>query len=64
MLDRLQGRCTRPVWAAHGFTFAMLVDLVRDGLTDVRAETLTARGWTTEIVHIRITAAGRRAIEE
>jgi hypothetical protein len=41
----------------------MLVSLVRDGLADVQAETLTAGGWTTEIVRIRITAAGRRALK-
>jgi hypothetical protein len=63
MLDLSQGGCSRSVWAVHGLTLAMLVSLVRDGLADVQAETLTAGGWTTEIVRIRITAAGRRALE-
>jgi len=63
MLDLSQGGCSRPVWAAHGFTLAVLVSLVRDGLADMQAETLTAGGWTTEVVRIRITAAGRRALE-
>lgn len=62
-LDRLQGGCTRSVWVAHGFTFPMLVGLVRDGLADVQGETVTTRGWTTEIMRIRITAVGRRALE-
>jgi hypothetical protein len=48
---------------AHGFTLAMVVGLVRDGLVDVQSETFTAPGRTIEIVRLRITAAGRRAIE-
>ena len=64
MLDLSQGRCSRPVWAAHGFTLAMLVSLVRDGLADVQAEILTAGGSTTEIVRIRITATGLEALDE
>ena len=63
MLDLSHGGCSRPVWAAHGFTLSMLVNLVRDGLADVQVETLTAHGWATEVVRIRITAAGRRALE-
>jgi hypothetical protein len=64
MLDRSPGRgCTRPLWTAHGFTLAMLIGLVRDGLADVQAETMSAGGRTTEIERVRITAAGRRAIE-
>lgn len=61
-LDRLQGGCTRSVWVAHGFSFPLLVGLVGDGLADVQAET-TARGFTTEIVRVGITAAGRKALE-
>ena len=49
--------------AAHGFTTGMLVYLVRDGLVDVQTETIKAPGRTMEIVRVRITAAGRRAIE-
>jgi hypothetical protein len=41
----------------------MLLGLVRDGLADVQAETVTAGGQTTEIERVRITAAGRRALE-
>jgi hypothetical protein len=44
--------------------FAMLMGLVGDGLADVQAETVSAGGRTTEIVRVRITAAGRRAIED
>jgi hypothetical protein len=64
MLDRSPGSgCTRALWAARGFRFAMLVELVRDGLADVQAETVSAGGRTTEIERVRITAAGRRALE-
>jgi hypothetical protein len=63
MLDTLQGGCTRSVWVAHGFTLALLVGLVRDELADVQSEILTANGRTIEMVRVRITAAGRRAIE-
>jgi hypothetical protein len=63
LLNRSQGRCTRALWAAYGFTLSMLVDLIRDGLADLQAETVSAGGRTTEIVRLRITAAGWRAIE-
>jgi hypothetical protein len=43
---------------------AVLAGLVPDGLVDVQAETVSAGGRTTEIVRVRITAAGRRAIED
>ena len=64
MLDMSQGGCTRPLWAAHGFTLALLVGLVTGGLADVQAEILTAGGSTTEIVRIRITATGLEALDE
>jgi len=57
------GGCTMSLLAAHGFTIGMLVYLVRDGLVDVQTETTTAPGGTTEVVRVRITAAGQRAIE-
>ena len=64
MLNKSQGSgCPRLLWVAHGFTLAMLVSLVRDGLADVQAETVSEGSSTIEIVRIRITGAGRRAIE-
>ena len=63
LLDRLPGSgCTRTLWAVHSFTFALLVSLVRDGLVDVQAETVTEAGRTIEYVRIRITAAGDREL--
>jgi hypothetical protein len=64
MLDKSHGSgCPRLLWVAHGFTLAMLVSLVRDGLADVQAETVSEGGGTIETLRIRITGAGRRAIE-
>jgi len=65
MLNRSpRSGCTNTLLVAHGFTLAMLVGLVRDGLVDVPSETLTTLGRKTEIVRVRITASGRRAIED
>jgi hypothetical protein len=64
MLDRSPANeCTRLLWVLHGFSLAMLVSLVGEGLADVQAETITEGGRTIENVRIRITGAGRRAIE-
>ena len=60
MLNRAP--CTKTLLIVHGFTLAMLVGLVSDGLVDVETEIVTAPGRRTEIVRFRITAAGRRAI--
>ena len=60
MLNR--AACTKALLTVHGFTLAMLVGLVSDGLVDVETEIVTALGRRIEIVRFRITAAGRRAI--
>jgi hypothetical protein len=48
---------------AHEFSRDMLAALVLAGLATVVAETLQADGPTIKIERIRITQAGRRAIE-
>jgi hypothetical protein len=48
---------------AHELSRAMLAGLALAGLATVVAETLQADGPTIKIERIRITAAGRRAIE-
>jgi hypothetical protein len=64
MLNRSpRSGCADTLLLAHGFTLAVLVGLVDDGLAEARAETITAPGRTTHIVRMRITAAGRRAIK-
>jgi len=46
-----------------GFTFELLTGLVRDGLAAVATETETVGGRTTDVVRVRITVAGWRALE-
>ena len=48
---------------AHEFSSDMLAGLVLAGLATVVAETLRADGPTIKIERVRITDAGRRAIE-
>jgi len=49
----------------HGFTFELLTGLMRDGLAAVETETETetAGGRTIEVVRVRITVAGWRALK-
>jgi hypothetical protein len=48
---------------AYGFTSDMITDLVRAGLATAERETLTDGAGPVEAVRVRITAAGRKAIE-
>jgi hypothetical protein len=48
--------------AAHGLTTEMLVDFIRDGLATGRTEHLVIARHTTEVMRVRITEAGRRAL--
>jgi hypothetical protein len=49
----------------HGFTRRMLTGLVHAGLATAQPENMKgADGETIEVVRVRITEAGRRAIEE
>ena len=47
----------------HGFKRRVLAGSVRRGLTTAEREMVMAGGNAVEVVRIRITAAGRRAIE-
>jgi hypothetical protein len=49
---------------AYGFTGDMIADLVRAGLVAVERETVNAGAGPVAVVRLRITAAGREAIEE
>jgi hypothetical protein len=49
---------------AHGFNSDMIAGLVRTGLATARRESIKAGGNSVEIVRIRITDAGRKAIED
>jgi len=48
---------------AHGFSCDTLAELVLAGLTALVTETLRADGGKTKVVRMRITEAGRRALE-
>ena len=50
------------VMLAHGLTTAQMVELVRAGLASVSAERVVAGRTTVEIARVRITEAGRRAL--
>jgi hypothetical protein len=47
---------------AHGFTFEMLQDLARTGLLTASRGRVGAE--KTKLMHLRITAAGRKAIAD
>jgi hypothetical protein len=47
----------------HGFDSGMVASLVRGGLATAECETMTAGHKPVEVVRLRITAAGRKAIE-
>jgi hypothetical protein len=49
---------------AHGFDSGMVAGLVRAGLATAQRETVKAGGKSVEVVRIRITDAGRKAIED
>ena len=50
---------------AHGFKVDMVVaGLVRDGLATVVASTVKAGSRTVQVTRVRITDAGRRALED
>jgi len=48
---------------AHGFDTGMIAGLVRTGLATAERESVNTRGKTIEVIRVRITDAGRRAIE-
>ena len=49
---------------AHGFDSDMIAGLVNGGFAMARRENMKAGGRAIEVVRIRITTAGRRALEE
>jgi hypothetical protein len=49
---------------AHGFTRDMTADLVHAGLATAERETMSSGARPVEAIRLRITATGRKAIEE
>jgi hypothetical protein len=48
---------------AQGFTPETIASLVRDGLATTRREPITEGGLTIEVIRVKITDAGLRALE-
>ena len=59
---KLRG-CTGATLLAHGFNVDMLANLVHDGLAAAHRETATVDGREIKVACLRITDAGRRALE-
>ena len=55
--------CTEAIMLAHGFSIDLMVELVRAGLATAKAERVVAAGRTVVVARVRITEAGRRALE-
>jgi hypothetical protein len=54
--------CTEAIMLAHGFTVELLVDLCIAELAIATPERMVAGGRTVEVVRMKITEAGRRAL--
>jgi hypothetical protein len=55
--------CTDALMLAHGFTVALMVQLMRACLATATPERVVGGGETVEIARVRITEAGRRVLE-
>jgi hypothetical protein len=55
--------CTEAIMLAHGFTVKLMLDLCVAGLATATPERMVAGGRTLEVAVIRITEAGRRALD-
>jgi hypothetical protein len=56
--------CTEAIMLAHGFPVPLLVDLCIAGLASATPERMVAGARPVEVVRIKITEAGRKAIEQ
>jgi hydrogenase maturation factor len=63
-LAKTQYGCDVNALLTRGFKIETMGDLVRAGLATVRVETVKECGLAIEIARIRITAAGRKAIQD
>jgi hypothetical protein len=55
--------CTEAILLAYGFTIPLLVELIRASLATATPERMVAGRRKVEVTVVRITAAGRRALE-
>jgi hypothetical protein len=63
LLASCRDGCTEALMLAHGFTVPQMVELVHAGLATATAERMVAGNETIEIARVRITEAGRRALQ-
>jgi tryptophan synthase beta subunit len=63
LLASCRGGCSEAIMLAHGFSIDMMVELVNAGLATATAERVVAGGKKLEVARVRITEAGRRALE-
>lgn len=63
LLASCRDGCTEAVMLAHGFTVEQMVDLVRAGLVTATAERVVMGPRGIEVARVKITEAGRRALE-
>jgi hypothetical protein len=56
--------CTEAIMLAHGFPVTLLVDLCIGGLAIATPERMVAGGRPVEVVRMKITETGRRALVE
>lgn len=62
LADAGQTGCTDASMMAHGFTIALLVELIHEGLASVTPQRVRAGGRMIEVARVRITDAGRQAV--
>jgi len=53
---------TKAILRAHGFSFDMMVELIKAGLATTKCDRMVADGRQTGVVRVRITEAGRQAL--
>jgi hypothetical protein len=63
LLASCDNGCPGGILHAHGFAISDMAELVYAGLAKVNADRVVAGSRTMEVARVRITAAGRRALE-
>jgi hypothetical protein len=64
LLAALRDGCTEAIMIAHGFTVDVLAGIVRAGLAMANVERMVAGEKRIEVIRVRITEAGRRALAD
>jgi hypothetical protein len=63
LLAASRDRCTESILLAHGFSVPQMVEIINAGLATATAERVVAGSRKVEVARVRITEAGRRALE-